>query len=114
MFDFKETSENFGKALEKTVQNLVDEYRPQLRRDIDDALQSTERSFGIATATSIDRLSGELNRQIGFLKQQTDDSVRLAKIEVAALVSDSLAQRMRRDDPPLKRRTLRRRCAHSP
>lgn len=59
MFDFKETSENFGRALETTVQGLVDEYRPHLKR-------------------------------------QTDDSILLARSEMAALVSDSLSQFRRR------------------
>lgn len=96
MFDFKETSENFGRALETTVQGLVDEYRPQLKQDVDDAIKSAERSFEAAAAAGIDRLSGELNRQIDHLKRQTDDSILLARSEMAALVSDSLSQFRRR------------------
>jgi hypothetical protein len=90
MFEFKETSENFGKALEASVGNLGDEYGPLLKQDIDDAIRSAERSFGATAAASINQLSGELNHQISHLKQQVDDSIRLAREEMAGLIDESL------------------------
>lgn len=91
MFTFKETSENLSKALQESIVEVLNEYRPQLKQDINEAIEKTELSLGTVANESILKLSSELNQQIRCVKEGMDDSIRLTKSEMTELVEDSLA-----------------------
>lgn len=90
MFDFKETSENFGDAFEDAVRGVMDEYRPQIKADIDVAIEKVGCTLRTVADASIQRLAEELNGQMRCAKGGLDDSIRLIRTEMSGVMNEAL------------------------
>ncbi len=86
MFDFKETSQNFGQALETAATDILDANLPKVQEALDRSIQQAAAQFDAAAGDNIRTLSGELHEQIQFAKREFDDTIRVAKGEMVDAV----------------------------